>query len=94
MKLKNIRNMLPEGIFPRVTSQLTISQVATSHRFNLAFLGASGCKGDRALWLKQARRSSAEVRTDLGSCRFGNSTFGKLPLGKIPFGKLPYIFKR
>ena len=60
-------------IFPMATSQMTISQAATSQIFNFP--------KDRL-----GRGQSAAARTDLGSCRLRNCTFGKLPLGKIPMG--------
>ena len=80
------RNYFPKGIFPRVTSWMTISQVATSQVCNFP----SGNSPNVRLGPLRHRRlqwgPSAAARKDLGSCGVGNCTFGKFPLGKIPLG--------
>ena len=86
-----------KAFFPKVTSQVTISQLATSQICN--FPGGNfpmvrldllrcrtGCKGGQALWLEQARGPSSAARTDLGRWRLGNCTAGKLLVGKISLG--------
>ena len=56
----------PNEFFQRATSQVTISQVATSQRLGQALCGAAGCIWGRALRLGWTRRSSAAARTDWG----------------------------
>ena len=59
----------PKGIFPRATSQGTISQVETSLISN--FPRGNYPNGGRALRLVWARGPSTAVRTYLGSCCLG-----------------------
>ena len=56
----------PKEFFQRATSQVTISQVATSQRLGQALCGAAGCIWGRALRLGLTRRPSAAARTDWG----------------------------
>ena len=84
---------------PKVTSQVTISQVATSLMYNSpkgSFQKVSlGLLVGRALQLEQARGPNAVARTDLRKLPFeiehlGSWHLGKYPLGSCLLGKYPW----
>ena len=90
----------PKDIFSRVTSQVTISQVATCKRLCQssetlhAAMGAQrhsqdGQGADRCSQIRLGRPRTV-ANTFLGSCCLGNDKFEKLPLEKIPLGSCPW----
>ena len=80
----------PKGIFPRATSQVTISQVATSQMCNFPKVRLGPLRrrrlqqvGGRVLWLGWTRKAERCSYIRLGAERCGQDRLGKLPLRKL-----------
>ena len=81
-----------KGSFPRATSQVTISQVATSQMWNFSPLAQMGGQAlwlgwaeGRALWLEQARNRTPSLSQTWEVAAWEIPHFGSCHLGEYPW---------
>ena len=89
----------PKGIFPRATSQVTISQVVTSQMCNFPSGNFSKVRLGplRRRWLQRGPRAAVRMglgaklngQNRLGAKRCGQDKLGKLSLGKLHNWEIP-----